>query len=262
MTGMPAVAGWASSSANAAAPMRPCADRLVAVAGGAALVLGVVGVDQHAAGPGRPWRPARPASPSCRPGWPGRARPPRRGRCRSRRPATGGPRRPPGRGRGPAPSTARLRPPPALGSTSSLGRPRGGGVVEQRQQRLAQLVQRLGRRARRRPRCPRGRPPRSRRSPRPARSAWASVATERSTVSSVGEPRFTSSDAWMYAGSAALADAVAEQRVLLRVARRQRPAARVGDVHLQRLRAGGVDVRQGRLGQPARRLGVRPDPAV
>ena len=68
--------------------------------------------------------------------------------------------------------------------------------VEQRQQHLAHLPQR------RRQCCvvtaePAWNTTAAGADAAPARSPWARVATDRSTVAAVGEPRFTSSDAWM-----------------------------------------------------------------
>ena len=228
------------------------ADVLVPVAGRAARVLRVVGVDQPQPVRADRGRPARPGSPSCRPARPGRGRPPRRGRCRSRRPSHGWPST--ASRYGPRSSTrdGQDRPPPALGSTSSLGPP----------------ARRPSRAAAAAPRGPVASP--SRRAPASTElPAWNTTAaradrlargaarapasaTDRSTVAGVGEPRLTSSDGVDVRGDAPLGAAVAEQRVLRRVAVGQRPAARVGDVDLHGLRTGRVDVRQRSLGQPAR----------
>ena len=82
-------------------------------------------------------------------------------------------------------------------------------------------------------------------------------AAESRTVSGVGEPRLTSSVAWTNAGDPALRAAGDERAVLLRVAGDQRPAPRIADEDLHRLRAGGVHVRQRRPGQAAGGGGVR-----
>ena len=203
------------------------ADRLVPVPGRAALVLGVVRVDQLQPVRSRRSPPARPGWPSCRPGWPGRARPPRRGRCRSRRPATGGGRPPPGTARGPAPSRPdcarhRRSARPAAGAAAAAAAPSSSGSSASRTWCSA-----LSSWDRRRPSCRRGTPPPLAPIAAPRRSACASVCTDRSTVAPVGEPRFTSSDAWMYAGRPRSPQPSRNARVLRRVAGGQRPAARV-----------------------------------
>ena len=189
--------GGRSSSANAAAPIRPlpivsCRSR----------------VEPHSSFESLAWISCSRSGPDRRhQGVQGRRHPARGGQVVPGRPGVAGveadaqPRvvldRRQVRARGPAPSTPGCGRRPRSARPAASGRPCGGRPVEQRQQRLAELVHRLVvvRRVDRAAGVEDHR--RSPRSPRRARSACASVSTERSTVSSVGEPRFTSSDAWM-----------------------------------------------------------------
>ena len=246
--------GGRSSSANAAAPIVPCADRSRAGRGWSRTRPWSRWRGPAAAGPG----PTVATSASSV-----AVMPPGRGQVVPGRPGVAGveadaqPRvvARPRPGTGPRSSTrdgqACGRRPRSARPAASAARPRP--PVEQRQQRLAHLVQRRRRRAPGRPSCRRGRPPPRAPIAAPRRSACASVATDRSTVAGgrraeVDQQRGVDVHRRRRARRSRRRNSV----VLRRVAGRQRPAARVGHVHLHRLGAGRVDVRQRGLGQPAR----------
>ncbi len=174
--------------------------------------------------PGSRWRaparsrPARPCDQrvqvaSCRPASPGRGRPPTRGRCRSTPRATvavdrlevalevlhpGGEAAPAaGAGLHEQPGPAARRPT----RRAAAGAPRAPGAAPS-----------AG--VRRSPPSRRGRPPPPRRVAARAQGRARAPAADWSTVAPVGEPRFTSSGAWMKTGTTALSASGGEGLVL------------------------------------------------
>ena len=85
------------------------------------------------------------------------------------------------------------------------------------------------------------------------------LASEASTVASVGEPTLTRNGVWMNAGTPRSAQPAVKAASWAGVAGGQLPAAGVADEDLDGPGPGGVGVGQPALGQPALDLDVRAD---